>query len=192
MAPKQETAIGAESHRAAAGEKSAAGRCVRDGFVFRDLTQRQGIHVSHVHGDVNDADHEHAQHHRQRHIAARFFNFACDPGDVDPSVIGPEHRDQSDAEGGNELSRAQSHGQLCPGAAAKWCQSPLPIANPRTTKAAMAANFAQVARFCSIVPQRSPTTLIQVSTATMEISATTWARVSTMPAAESAPRAPAK
>ena len=47
----------------------------------------------------------------------------------------------------------------------------------------MAANFAQVARFCRIVPQRSPTTLIQV-TAMMAISATTWARVRTIPAAE--------
>ena len=46
----------------------------------------------------------------------------------------------------------------------------------------MAANFAQVARFCRTVPQRSPTTLIQV---TMKIatSATMWARVRTIPAA---------
>ncbi len=36
----------------------------------------------------------------------------------------------------------------------------------------MAANFAQVARFCNIVPHRSPTTLIQV-TPMMEIKATT-------------------
>ena len=47
----------------------------------------------------------------------------------------------------------------------------------------MAANLAQVARFCRIVPQRNPTTLIQV-TATMATSATTWARVTTIPTAE--------
>ena len=46
----------------------------------------------------------------------------------------------------------------------KWCQWPLPMANPRITKAAMAANLAQVARFCRSAPQRSPTTLIQVTT----------------------------
>ena len=73
--------------------------------------------------------------------------------------------------------------RLCPGAGVKWCQSPLPMANPKITKAAMAANFAQVARFCRIVPQRNPTTLIQVTTK-IAISATTWARVRTIPAAE--------
>ena len=38
----------------------------------------------------------------------------------------------------------------------KCDQSPLPMANPRITKAAMAANLVQVERFCSSVPQRRP------------------------------------
>src|ERR1700683_1258072 len=55
------------------------------------------------------------------------------------------------------------------------------MANPRTTNAPMAPNFAQVATFCSIAPHRNPTTLIQVTTTIMS-KAATCARVTTIPA----------
>ena len=53
---------------------------------------------------------------------------------------------------------------------------PLPIANPNPTKIAMAANFIQVAMFCSVAARRSPTTFTQVITA-IATSATSCPRV---------------
>src|ERR1039458_5336728 len=50
-----------------------------------------------------------------------------------------------------------------PGACAlKFDQCPLPMANPRTTKTAMAVNLVHVETFWRSAPQRSPTTLTQV------------------------------
>src|ERR1700677_4444017 len=76
--------------------------------MLRDFAERQSVEVSDVHRHINDADHYHAQHHGERNVASRFLYFACNPGDINPSVIGPEYGDQGNTHGGNQLRGMKS------------------------------------------------------------------------------------
>ena len=96
-----------DSHTAARGENNAAAAACAMVSCAGDFLQRQRVHVGQIHRDVDHAHREHAQNHGQRHIPSRFFHFARDPGDVDPSVIGPEDRDQSHAQRRDQLCRSR-------------------------------------------------------------------------------------
>ncbi len=130
---KQEMAIMAESQTAAPGENSCGGGGVGDGVVLGDLEQRQRIDVGHVHRHVDRADGDDAEHHGERDIAARFFHFSRDPGDVNPSVVSPEDGDQATPMA--EMSwPGESPMVSCRRGELKCVQLPLPMANPRTRR----------------------------------------------------------
>jgi len=95
IAPKQESAITAESQLAALLKTALCGG-VCDGLVFGHFAQRHRVDVSHVHRDVHNRHDDDSKHHRAGHVAAWIFDFACDPGDIHPAVIRPENGNQSD------------------------------------------------------------------------------------------------
>jgi hypothetical protein len=84
-----------------------------NGLVCRDFFKRQGVDVSQVHCNVDGAHRKNAEHHGEWNVPSRIFNFPRYPRDVNPTVIGPEDRDQSNAQCGNQLSRTEPHGQSC-------------------------------------------------------------------------------
>ena len=93
----------APSHLAAFDENKRHGRSLRDGGFVRDPSDGQRIEINHVDADVDDADQQNPQQQRARQNALRILDFAGNPGDVNPSVIGPENGDQRDAEAGNHV-----------------------------------------------------------------------------------------
>src|SRR5208337_3115111 len=61
------------------------------------------VQVNHVDADVDDADQQNPQQQGARQDALRIFDFAGNPGHVNPSVISPKNGDQCDSEAGDHV-----------------------------------------------------------------------------------------
>ena len=87
----------APSHFAAFDENSATAAACAMVVSFATCVIGRAYKIHNADAHVDDADQQDSQQHRARQNLLRILDLAGNPGDVNPTIEGPEHRDQRNA-----------------------------------------------------------------------------------------------